>query len=187
MAGDAARIRRVELPADELRIRAIDTSFETDRVYRVVAEGSGFRLVEESISPPVTKRFPLDDFGDRRNWDRGWLAEVGGEPAGFIATAYQAWNRRAIVWHFYVSSAHRRRGIGRRLLEAAIADGVERGAASVWLETTSVNVPGVTAYRRLGFEICGLDVSLYEGTAAEEEVALFLRRQLRDGPRTGHC
>jgi ribosomal protein S18 acetylase RimI-like enzyme len=186
MAGDAERIRQVELPADERLIRAIDTSFETNRVYRVVVEGSGFRLVEQSILPPVTKTFPLDDLGDRRNWDRGWLAEVEGEPAGFIATAYEAWNRRAVVWHFYVSPTHRRRGIGRRLLDAAIADGVERGAASIWLETTSLNVPGVTAYRRLGFQICGLDVSLYEGTAAEGEVALFLRRQLRDAPLIGH-
>jgi hypothetical protein len=32
----------IDLPADEERIRAIDTSFETDRVYRVLLAATGF-------------------------------------------------------------------------------------------------------------------------------------------------
>jgi ribosomal protein S18 acetylase RimI-like enzyme len=49
-----------------------------------------------------------------------------------------------------------------------------------WLETSNVNLPAVRAYERLGFRLCGLDTSLYEGTPAEGEVALFLCRLLPD-------
>jgi len=120
----------------------------------------------------------VDDLRGNRSWDRGWLAEVGQKATGFIATAYEPWNRRTVIWHFYVSPEYRRRGLGRRLLDVALSDGVSRGAVSAWLETSNLNVPGIDAYRRFGFELCGVDVSLYEGTEAEGEVALFLRLRL---------
>ena len=44
--------------------------------------------------------------------------------------------------------------------------------------TTNLNLPGVQAYERLGFHLCGLDTSLYDATPSEGEVALFLCRSL---------
>jgi ribosomal protein S18 acetylase RimI-like enzyme len=70
----------------------------------------------------------------------------------------------------------RRKGIGRLLLETALAHGRSQGAHTAWLEVTSVNTPAIDAYRALGFELCGLDLSLYEHTAAEGEIALFMAR-----------
>jgi hypothetical protein len=35
---------------------------------------------------------------------------------------------------------------------------------------------GPPAYERLGFHLCGLDTSLYDATASQGEVALFLSR-----------
>ena len=46
------------------------------------------------------------------------------------------------------------------------------------METSNLNLPGVRAYERLGFQVCGLDTSLYDGTPSEGEVALFLSRSL---------
>jgi ribosomal protein S18 acetylase RimI-like enzyme len=97
---------------------------------------------------------------------------------GVVSTEYQAWNRRAIIWHLYVSVGRRRLGIGRRLVETALAAAREAGARTAWLETNNLNVPGVRAYERLGFRLCGLDTSLYDGTPAEGEVALFFCRSL---------
>jgi ribosomal protein S18 acetylase RimI-like enzyme len=77
-----------------------------------------------------------------------------------------------------VDAARRRRGIGRQLLETALAPAREAGARTAWVETSNLNLPGVRAYERLGFQLCGLDTSLYVGTAAEGEVALFLSRTL---------
>ena len=50
---------------------------------------------------------------------------------------------------------------------------IEVGARHIWLETSSLNVPGAAAYRGMGFELTGLDLTLYDATPAEGEVALF--------------
>jgi ribosomal protein S18 acetylase RimI-like enzyme len=125
----------------------------------------------------VTKSFPLD-LDSQREWESTWLALDRGRPVGVAATEYQNWNRRVVIWHLYVNPDQRRRGIGRRLLETALAAAHEAGARTAWLETSSLNLPGVRAYERLGFRLCGLDTSLYDATPAEGEVALFLCRKL---------
>ena len=35
------------------------------------------------------------------------------------------------------------------------------------METSNVNAPGLAAYERLGFTLSGVDLTLYEGTAAK--------------------
>ncbi|QTR01699.1 GNAT family N-acetyltransferase, partial [Saccharothrix algeriensis] len=60
----------------------------------------------------------------------------------------------------------------------ALDHGRSRGARTAWLETSNVNVPAVRAYLRMGFTLCGLDTTLYRGTPAEGEIALYLARNL---------
>jgi len=48
----------------------------------------------------------------------------------------------------------------------------------VWLETSNVNVPGIAAYTRLGYALCGVDTTLYEATAAAAETAIYLSKSL---------
>jgi len=52
-------------------------------------------------------------------------------------------------------------------------------ARHIWLETSSLNAPGVAAYRALGFSLSGVDLTLYDGTPAEGETALFFSRPVR--------
>jgi ribosomal protein S18 acetylase RimI-like enzyme len=78
-----------------------------------------------------------------------------------------------VVAHLYVAPHQRRRGLGRALLDHALADGAARGAEIAWLEASNVNHPAITAYRRLGFYLCGLDATLYAGTPGHDEIALF--------------
>lgn len=75
-------------------------------------------------------------------------------------------------------SARRREGIGRALLARVEAHGKELGAERVWLETTSVNVPGVTAYARLGYALVGLDTTVYDTLPYADETALYLAKRL---------
>jgi ribosomal protein S18 acetylase RimI-like enzyme len=171
-------IRPAELRRDAALIRSLDTSFETAVIFEVESDGTGFRLVERAVDPPVVKRFPLEEPFAGREWESAWLALDEGRAVGVVATQYKAWNQRVVIWHLYVSPGDRGRGIGRQLVETALAAGREAGALSAWLETSNLNVPGVRAYERLGFRLCGLDTSLYDGTPAEGEVALFLSRDL---------
>ncbi|AUX42269.1 uncharacterized protein SOCE26_036990 [Sorangium cellulosum] len=86
----------------------------------------------------------------------------------------EEWNRRMSIWHFYIDLPYRGRGGGRELMRAGIEWGRRAGAKMAWIETTHLNDPGIQAYRRLGFEICGFDASLYRGTPAEGEIAVYM-------------
>jgi ribosomal protein S18 acetylase RimI-like enzyme len=170
-------IRDARLPDDAAAIEAIDTSFATDVVFDVEADGDGFALRERRLSAPLAKRFPLDDVrSDERPWSHGFVAEDGGVCMGFAAAGFEAWNRRLVLWHLYVHPTGRGRGVGRRLVERVADLGRELGARHIWLETSNLNAPGVAAYRALGFSLTGIDATLYDGTPAEGEIALFFSR-----------
>lgn len=169
-------VRPAVLPDDVTGIAALDTGFETDLIYTAEAGPEGVRLTIERLPSPVSKRFPLNDLDGEPPWSHAWVVEDGGRIVGFAAASYMAWNRRALLWHLYVDPARRGRGIGRRLIDAVHAYAADAGALRLWLETSNLNVTGVEIYRRLGFELCGLDLSLYDGTPAEGEFALYMDR-----------
>jgi ribosomal protein S18 acetylase RimI-like enzyme len=175
---DGIEIRPAHLEHDAALIRSLDTSFETAAILDVQADGHGFRLVEKTIDPPLSKAFDLGRLDAAHEWERVWLALDGDRAVGVVATQHEMWNRHVIIWHLYVHSSHRRRGIGRRLLDTALSTAREAGARTAWVETSNLNLPGVRAYERLGFQLCGLDTSLYDATPSEGEVALFLSRPL---------
>lgn len=172
-------IREARLPDDAAAIEAIDTSFTTDAVFDAEATGDGFALRERRLPRPLTKRFPLDDVrADDRPWSHGFLAEADGACLGFAACGFERWNRRLTLWHLYVQPAARGRGVARQLVERVVGAGRELGARHLWLETSNLNVPGVAAYRALGFTLTGIDTILYEATPAEGEIALFFSKPL---------
>ena len=56
---------------------------------------------------------------------------------------------------------HRRRGLGRALVEAIIAYAKEKGLASIVLEVRNSNFAAVELYRSMGFSPCGLRKDFY--------------------------
>ena len=179
----AVDIRKIDRKADRRGIAAItgiDTTFETSSIYEVVRGPRAIELVERRLAAPRVKQYPMGDaLALWSSWDTGWLAEDGGEVIGFAATEYEGWHARLVLWHLYVTRGRRREGIARALLEAIEAYGRELGAARVWLETTSVNVPGIAAYARLGYELRGVDVTAYDTLPYEDEAAVYLAKSLR--------
>jgi len=168
-------IREVDRAADAAAIRQLDASYTTELVYEVTAESDSLRL---GLRPTLARRgrFPIDL--ERPPWDQGYVAVENEAVRGFIATRLEAWNHRLAIWHFYVDRDHRRRGFGRALVEHALAAGQRSGALTAWAETSNVNVPGIEAYRRLGFSICGFDLTLYHGTPSEGQFAVYLSRRI---------
>jgi GNAT superfamily N-acetyltransferase len=172
-------IRTMDRRRDRAAVAAIDTTFETDRVFAVEVTARSLALVERSLDAPRVKRYPMGDaFASWSTWDAGFVAEVDGAIAGFAAVEYEAWHARLVLWHLYVTRARRREGLGRRLLEVVEAHGRDLGARSVWLETTSVNLPGIEAYGRLGYALCGADVTLYDTLPYADEAAIYLSKPL---------
>ncbi|MCS0634829.1 GNAT family N-acetyltransferase [Streptomyces sp. LP05-1] len=198
-------VLRPARPSDAPAIAALDSSFTTGTIYQVVAGEHGFTLRETPVDPPLRKVFPADGPDDepeddepddgpgRRPGDhapdggagagpgrtRTVVAEADGALCGFVTASFEPWNARLTVEDIEVAPGHRGRGVGRALMEQAAAFGRECGAGQLWLEVSNVNVPAVRAYLRMGFTLCGLDVSLYENTASAGEQALFMRRGLR--------
>jgi ribosomal protein S18 acetylase RimI-like enzyme len=170
-------VRSAILPQDVAGIAAIDTAFTTRQVYEVVVSGDDIRLRPRDLAEPLTKRFPLDDLESAdRPYDQAWVAIESEVIVGFAAASYASWNRRLVLWHLYVDLSQRRRGVAGELLSRVEAHAAACGARHIWLETSSLNAPGVATYRALGFSLSGVDLTLYDGTPAQGEIALFFSR-----------
>jgi ribosomal-protein-alanine N-acetyltransferase len=70
----------------------------------------------------------------------------------------------ASLWHveeqmeianFAVSPEHRRRGIGRRLMQEVLLESKEKGCTSVVLSVRESNLPAENLYREFGFKEVG--------------------------------
>jgi GNAT superfamily N-acetyltransferase len=173
------RIRDADRARDRKAVSTIDTSFDTSIVFDVVTRPRGIELIERALAKPRVHRYPMADaFAAWSTWDTGWVAEHGTEMCGFAAVEYEAWHGRLVLWHLYVTRTRRREGIARALLARVEDHGRALGAERVWLETTSVNVPGIAAYERLGYAVCGADVTLYDTLPYQDEAAIYLAKKV---------
>jgi len=171
-------IREMDREADRAGVLALDTSFVTTSIFDVVVTPRRIELVERALATPLTKRYPIDDaFAHWAMWETAFVADDG-RICGFAAVAYESWHARLVLWHFYVAPERRRHGMGRALLARVEEHGREIGARRVWLETSNVNVPGIAAYTRLGYTLCGADTTLYEAGPTAAESAIYLSKPL---------
>jgi len=87
------------------------------------------------------------------------LAELGGSPCGYLYAQFREheenWARPARrscnLAHLAVHPAHRRQGIARALIEAAVAEAGRRGFTRIELDVWSFNTEAREAFGRLGF------------------------------------
>ena len=104
------------------------------------------------------------------------MAECDGEPCGL------AWVRldddapaSAHLYQMWVAADHRRRGVGRALVDAAAAWARAMGARRLELDVTSNNEAAVRLYEGAGFETYGERRPLRPGSTLE---AQGMRRML---------
>jgi ribosomal protein S18 acetylase RimI-like enzyme len=107
------------------------------------------------------------EFGGRLQARRGQLIDAFGE-AGVVAQwqgrmlGLACWQRDAAdpslaeVTCLVVASAQRQRGIGRALLDGAVAALAAEGARRVWLVTTNDNLVALRLYQQAGFRLTAL-------------------------------
>ncbi len=81
------------------------------------------------------------------------VAVAGADVAGY-AIAHVAADEGEIL-NLGVAAAHRRRGVGRRLVQAMVATLAARGAAAVYLEVRESNAAARGLYQELGFREVG--------------------------------
>jgi ribosomal protein S18 acetylase RimI-like enzyme len=167
----------IRSPHEVAVLMSLDTSFSTTQIYRVVGDDSGFTLRKESVAP-IYKSFPLSNLSaDILPTDYIIAAEKAGDVAGFASMRFEPWNRRSTLRHLYVAPEYRRTGVGRAVVNAisAFAEAVQ--SRCLWVEAQNTNYPAIQFYIRVGFQLCGLDTSLYDcSNQPIQEIGLFFAK-----------
>ncbi|MEU0009299.1 GNAT family N-acetyltransferase [Streptomyces sp. NPDC006314] len=175
-------VYRLARPEDGEALARLDGSFTTHSVFAVTTGHEGFRIRETPIDPPLRKVFPEEDDGEDDDTDpeqsRTVAAFDADELCGFVKASFDPWNARLSICDIEVAPAWRGKGVGRTLMHHAFDFARECGAVHVWLEVSNINAPAIHAYLKMGFAFCGLDTSLYDGTASAGEQALFMSRYI---------
>lgn len=81
---------------------------------------------------------------------RSPVATVAGEPAAFALLGIRGTD--AWIGGMATAPAHRRAGLARTVLDAALAAAREAGCDTVWLEVVDSNAPAIALYAAAGFE-----------------------------------
>lgn len=84
-----------------------------------------------------------------------YLICADGGYAGYFATVPDPELKRMMLSKIYVGNAHRRQGIGRRVLDFIEEQCRQRGYSRIWLTVYRGNKQSIEWYRRRGFRIDG--------------------------------
>lgn len=127
-------------------------------------------------------------FGDR-SWDEAAVADIlsmpgsfgylladDDEPAGFVLARVAA--EECEILSLGVRPERRRRGFGRRLLEAALERASAAGGRVAHLEVSEANLAGRRLYESREFRESGRRPGYYAGTAGAAATAVLLSRRL---------
>lgn len=108
----------------------------------------------------------------------GYIAHETGRrhepPAGFVLARLAAGEGEILT--VAVARAHRRQGIGWRLMSSVLGELHGQRAEALFLEVDERNGPAILLYRRLGFREVGRRPAYYR---TPEGGALVMRRDLR--------
>ena len=141
-------------------------------------------LTLHQLETPYVKQWPADKDMEAHYQD---ILEQGlslglyqdGELVGVAFAEKRAWNKTLWVWEFHIAPEQRGRGYGRMLMDALAKTGTQAGCRVMVCETQNTNVPAIRFYRRVGFEVAGIDLSYYTNQDVEAfEVAVFMKKTL---------
>jgi len=162
-----------------------DDSFLVESELALFAEDGVVRYQIVPV-PPYRKRYSRDAQDDLsvhlKAPDKAvFLAYLDGSVAGRVLLS-EGWNRSAWIEDLAVDVRCRRAGVGRALMDRAVAWAIERGRSGIRLETQNNNVPACKFYEAYRFHLGGFDRDLYRGLDEETtEIALFWYLPLRAG------
>jgi len=152
--------------------------YTTDRIYSVSSiEYAGsfeFTIREKSLSYTKvweTGSEDIEEFNILIEKGQSFGAYYKDELIGWIICEQRTWNNSFYIENILIDEKHRRQGIGIMLIKNAIKEARKLNCRVIELETQNTNYPAIQFYRRMGFNITGLNTRLYENS---EEIALFM-------------
>jgi ribosomal protein S18 acetylase RimI-like enzyme len=129
------------------------------------ADETALRALDAATWAPDVGPGPRPDsdapfFGERTAPEHVLVALAGGELAGYVrlgrATRLESNDHVVAITGLAVDPAHRRRGVARRLLDAAIREATARGARRLTLRVLAPNAPARALYEAAGFAVEGV-------------------------------
>lgn len=173
-------------PSDLKRVAG---GYTSDRKYVVVHTSAEDRVTFDlqlvPLDQPYVKQFDYDDdtiMGYQRVLKDGFSfgAYDGDLLAGLVVGEPLEWNRSLWVWEFHVLEAYRNGGIGKQLMERLAEKAKTAGFRVIVCETQNTNAAAIEVYRKLGFELEGIDISYYSNADYPDgEIAVFMKRRLK--------
>lgn len=145
MPDDIATLERV-LPPSFQYPENPEWNIETDEIESMLDTMKGARKMWPLVRLMQLVVPPLRDIM------RGFVWEEDGQAVGITNVLRQGSTDRWLIGNVSVLPEYRRRGIARKLVEAAVAYAKGRKARSIVLDVVAGNVPALTLYERLGFE-----------------------------------
>ena len=123
------------------------------RTYRDPDHAQVARLWSFCFDYPAPHNDPAQSIRLKQAMDDGlfFVAEIDGAVAGTVMAGWDG--HRGWIYSLAVQSGLRRRGIGRALLEHAVAELTSRGCPKVNLQVMSDNLEATGFYERLGFSV----------------------------------
>lgn len=103
----------------------------------------------------------------------GALLRQNGVPAGFVLL--QLTKPEAEILTFCVNPALRERGLGARLLDAALRNAVSAECETIFLEVASDNPPALKLYEKAGFKLIGERKGYYARGASRADALTFAK------------
>ncbi|PTT40678.1 N-acetyltransferase [Chryseobacterium sp. HMWF028] len=152
--------------------------YTTEIIYSVssIEFGGSFEFILKEKPLPYTKIWEttseeLEELNTIIEQGNSFGAYVNGELAGWIICEQRTWNNSFYIENILIDEKHRRQGIGIMLIKSALKEARKLNCRVIELETQNTNYPAIQLYRRMGFNITGLNTRLYNNT---EEIALFM-------------
>ncbi|MEP6902342.1 MAG: GNAT family N-acetyltransferase [Actinomycetota bacterium] len=167
--------RKIQRELDGKCLSVFDASFSTEYVYRVTVNEMAVEITEEKLAAAFQKAYPFEFIKkDIDEADYAVVAEIEETIAGFASVKYEDWNNRARLTGIFVAPESKGKGIGRALVESVIDFAKTKSARCLFVETQNVNYPAIRFYRKLGFEFCGFDSTLYNpAEVSAGEIAFY--------------
>lgn len=159
----------------------LDHSFQTEYVWQMEARqettalASAFRLTRLPRPMRVTGVVSPDAvIFDYQHGGNLWVYDDDGVK-GFVGAVVEEWNQAACLRSMAVAPAHRRQGIGTRLLETVVDWARQKKLRVALLDTPTKAYPAICFYQKHGFAFCGFSDRLYPNRDIAMLFALNLR------------
>jgi ribosomal protein S18 acetylase RimI-like enzyme len=180
-----AQIRLLET-IDEASLKRFIRGYVSHEKYKITWEESdsrvSFILELIPLDPPYEKVFEVEDTEYYQSiLPKGFslAAYEGEEMAGLVLASEQSWNQTLWIHEFHVLESFQGKGIGRQLMDAVAEKAKAANLRIMLCETQNTNVPAIRFYRKLGFHLDALNLSLYSNADYPDgEIALFMKRKI---------